>query len=242
MRHDPARLSFESGDSDGAARTGVIQTSHGPVTTPAFVPLATSGTVRGLSSAEVAGLGYGMVLVGMVGSALEPVEDLGLGGTVFNEATLTYIAYGTMLGILGGVVHWAPKLWGREVDTKKVAPLALLGVLGVVLACFPLYIAGFLDQPGGLAYDDSDLQIWNILALVGQGLVALAVLGFVSLLIGTALGSGDDAVDDPFDGQTIEWATTSPAPADNFVDVPMVTSAEPLLDKKETAEPVGSRS
>ncbi|MGA1212738.1 MAG: tRNA guanosine(34) transglycosylase Tgt [Solirubrobacterales bacterium] len=62
MRHDPARLSFESGDSDGAARTGVIQTSHGPVTTPAFVPLATSGTVRGLSSAEVAGLGYGMVL------------------------------------------------------------------------------------------------------------------------------------------------------------------------------------
>ena len=186
--------------------------------------------------------GYGMVLVGMVGSALEPVEDLGLGGTVFNEATLTYVAYGTMLGILGGVVHWAPKLWGREVDTKKVAPLALLGVLGVVLACFPLYIAGFLDQPGGLAYDDSDLQIWNILALVGQGLVALAVLGFVSLLIGTALGSGDDAVDDPFDGQTIDWATTSPAPADNFVDVPMVTSAEPLLDRKETAEPVGSRS
>ena len=62
MRHDPARLSFEPGNSDGAARSGVIQTGHGPVETPAFVPLATSGTVRGLSSAEVGGLGYEMVL------------------------------------------------------------------------------------------------------------------------------------------------------------------------------------
>lgn len=184
--------------------------------------------------------GYGMILVGMSGAALEPIEDLALGGTVFNEATLTYVTYGTALGILGGLVHWAPKLWGRELDTKKVAPLALLGVGGVVLACFPLYIAGFLDQPGGLAYDDGDLQIWNVLALVGQGMMALTALGFVGLLVGMTLGSGDEPGDDPFDAHTIEWATTSPAPADNFVDVPMVTSAEPLLDKKQSAEPVGS--
>ena len=62
MRHDPSRLSFEIEASDGMARTGVIRTGHGPVRTPAFVPLATSATVRGLSSAEVADLGYGMVL------------------------------------------------------------------------------------------------------------------------------------------------------------------------------------
>ena len=51
-----------------------------------------------------------------------------------------------------------------------------------------------------------------------------------------ALRNGPDAVDDPWDGQTIEWATTSPAPADNFVDVPIVHSAEPNLDLKT---PVG---
>lgn len=62
MREDPSRLSFEVMAVDGQARAGVIQTGHGPVETPAFVPLATSGTVRGLSSAEVAELGYGMVL------------------------------------------------------------------------------------------------------------------------------------------------------------------------------------
>jgi queuine tRNA-ribosyltransferase len=47
---------------DGAARAGVLHTGHGPVETPAFIPLATKGTVRGLESAEVAGLGYELIL------------------------------------------------------------------------------------------------------------------------------------------------------------------------------------
>ena len=62
MRQDPARLSFEVQARDGIARTGLIRTPHGEVRTPAFVPLATKGSVRGLSSAEVAALGYEMVL------------------------------------------------------------------------------------------------------------------------------------------------------------------------------------
>ena len=180
--------------------------------------------------------GYGMVLVGMHGALLEPITDLGLGGTVFNEASLVYVVYGSALGVMGGIAHWAPKLWGRTLDLKKVAPLALLGVGGVVLASFPHYIAGFLDQPGGLGYGDSDLQIWNILVLVGHAMVLLTVLAFAGLLTQTVLGGKDGANgpgDDPADGHTIEWATTSPAPANNFVDVPMVTSAEPLLDMKQ---------
>lgn len=62
MRQDSDRLSFEIEARDGAARAGVLHTAHGPVRTPAFIPLATKGTVRGLESREVAGLGYEMVL------------------------------------------------------------------------------------------------------------------------------------------------------------------------------------
>ena len=62
MRFDPARLSFEIEARDGAARTGRLLTVHGPVSTPAFIPLATRGSVRSLASADVAALGYGMVL------------------------------------------------------------------------------------------------------------------------------------------------------------------------------------
>ena len=93
--------------------------------------------------------GYGMVFVGMLGTVLYAVDDLALQGTVFEEATLIYIVYGAVLGVMGGVVYWAPKLWGNAPSAAKVAPIALLGVLATVLASFPHYIAGFLDQPGG---------------------------------------------------------------------------------------------
>jgi heme/copper-type cytochrome/quinol oxidase subunit 1 len=182
--------------------------------------------------------GFGMVIVGMAGAAIEPIVDLGLEGTVFDEAALVYVAYGTVLGVMGGIVHWAPKLWGRDLG-MKAAPLALLGVSGVVLASFPHYIAGFLDQPRGLVYDNGDLQIWNVLVLVGHGLMAFAVLAFVGLLASTVLGSAVDAIDDPYDGHTLEWSTTSPAPSNNFVDVPTISSAEPMLDLK-TASAVAS--
>ena len=62
MRSDSQRLRFEIGARDGAARTGTIQTAHGPIETPAFIPLATKGTVRSLESAEVAELGYELIL------------------------------------------------------------------------------------------------------------------------------------------------------------------------------------
>jgi queuine tRNA-ribosyltransferase len=53
---------FEITARDGAARAGVIQTAHGPVRTPAFVPLASTATVKSLHASEVAELGYDMVL------------------------------------------------------------------------------------------------------------------------------------------------------------------------------------
>jgi queuine tRNA-ribosyltransferase len=62
MRTDSDRLSFEIGARDGAARTGVLHTAHGPIRTPAFIPLATKGSVRGLEAREVAELGYELVL------------------------------------------------------------------------------------------------------------------------------------------------------------------------------------
>ena len=178
--------------------------------------------------------GLGMIAVGMAGTVLYAINDLALQGTVFEEAVIVYVVYGTALGIMGGVVWWAPKLWGYAPSTAKVVPLALLGVLATILASFPHYIAGFLDQPAGAVYLDNDLTIWNILVLVGHVLMALTLLAFLGLLAGAHRNRNrQEAIgDDPWDAQTLEWATTSPAPADNFVDVPVVHSAEPLLDLK----------
>jgi queuine tRNA-ribosyltransferase len=62
MRQQPERLRFEITARDGEARAGRLETGHGTVETPAFVPLATKGSVKGLLSGEVAELGYEMVL------------------------------------------------------------------------------------------------------------------------------------------------------------------------------------
>jgi queuine tRNA-ribosyltransferase len=62
MRSDANRLRFEIGARDGSARAGVIHTAHGPIETPAFIPLATKGSVRGLEGREVADLGYQLIL------------------------------------------------------------------------------------------------------------------------------------------------------------------------------------
>jgi cytochrome o ubiquinol oxidase subunit 1 len=178
--------------------------------------------------------GYGMILVGMTGTVLYSIDDLALQGTVFEEAVLVYVVYGAVLGAMGAVALWAPKLWGHTIGTAKLLGVAVLGVAATVLAAFPHYIAGFLDQPGGVLYEDSDLAVWNVLSLVGHGLMALTILAFLGLVAAAARGggqeSGQESGDDPFHGQTIEWSTTSPAPADNYVDVPMIHSAEPMLD------------
>jgi queuine tRNA-ribosyltransferase len=63
-------------DPDSAARAGVLETAHGPIETPAFVPLATKASVRGLTSQEVAELGYEIVLGNTFHLFLNPGHEL----------------------------------------------------------------------------------------------------------------------------------------------------------------------
>jgi queuine tRNA-ribosyltransferase len=82
MRTDPDRLSFEIVARDGDARAGVLTTPHGAIETPCFVPLATRGSVKGLLPAEVAEVGYEMVLGNTYHLMLAPGSEriAGLGG------------------------------------------------------------------------------------------------------------------------------------------------------------------
>lgn len=82
MRSDANRLSFEIVARDGDARAGVLQTPHGPIETPCFVPLATRGSVKGMLPDEVEALGFELVLGNTYHLMLAPGEELiaGLGG------------------------------------------------------------------------------------------------------------------------------------------------------------------
>ena len=67
---------FDITARDGGARAGVIHTPHGEVRTPAFVPLASTGTVKSLHASEVAGLGYEMVLGNTFHLFIQPGHEL----------------------------------------------------------------------------------------------------------------------------------------------------------------------
>jgi len=195
--------------------------------------LALTGRPRVQSPLVFSFFGAGMVFVGLLGNVVYHVGDARVANTVFEEGAWIYVCYGTVLALLGGIVHWGPKLWGRVIPDKQVLPLALLGVLATILASLPYYIAGFADQPAGattFSYSGPQ-ELWNTLVAVGHGLMLLTVVAFVGLAL-KSFATGDHAGDDPWDGQTLEWATSSPAPADNFADVHIISSSEPLLDLK----------
>jgi queuine tRNA-ribosyltransferase len=71
-----APLTISARDPLSRARAGVLRTAHGEVRTPAFVPLATKATVKGLLPGEVRALGYEMVLGNTFHLMLNPGHEL----------------------------------------------------------------------------------------------------------------------------------------------------------------------
>lgn len=187
-------------------------------------------------------LGLGMVLLGLLANLLQAITDLELVGTVFEEGATLFVVYGSTMAVLGGLAFWAPKLWGRVLPEMQVLPLVLLALGATVLAAAPLCIAGLLDQPGGIPANDAQVsglldlgyhdtaELWNVLSLVGHGLMALTVLAFVGLMLKTLTGDGEPTDPNPFGGHTVEWGTASPAPTDNYEYVPTVASPSPQFD------------
>src|SRR5918997_3199213 len=74
LRRVPQHFTIDA--RDGSARAGVLRTAHGDVRTPAFVPLASTGTVKSLHASEVAGLGYDMVLGNTFHLFIQPGPEL----------------------------------------------------------------------------------------------------------------------------------------------------------------------
>jgi heme/copper-type cytochrome/quinol oxidase subunit 1 len=180
------------------------------------------------------------LLVALGGAAvgvLLPFGGLNLEGTVYGFAQFNLVSYGAVLAGLGGLVYWGPKLWGRRLSEPAMYGVALLGLLGVALIGIPDVILGFMKQPAATVSDfgiDGPVGFLNALSGVGYIVLALALLGVLAQAR-QGFSRGPVAGDDPWHGQTLEWATTSPPPDGNFVEPPVVTSGSPLLDVREAA-------
>lgn len=165
-------------------------------------------------------------------SALYVIKPLRLHNTPAFQYGLIVLVVGTgVLAGLGGLFYWAPKLWGRDVPDGPAKLASLLAVAGTLLAGLALCLLGFATRFTGLA-DAQDALNWA--ATVGAGLVALGLVLAIVALLGSY--RGESAGDDPWSGQTLEWAATSPPPRGNFAEVPVIASPEPLLDSAEAEE------
>lgn len=128
-------------------------------------------------------LGTVMVLTGMVGHALSTFEAVGVGGTVLDEGTGLYVAYGLALVAWGGVVGLQG---GRRIPVRPAVLVTGVGFLGTVLSALPMYVAGFMDQPSwdSVDYDSSGaVALLNGASAAGHALVALAALAAVAAVV-----------------------------------------------------------
>jgi cytochrome c oxidase subunit 1 len=77
---------------------------------------------------------------------------------------------------------------------------------------------------------------YNLAASIGVIFQILAVGMFAWNAIYSSL-KGKEAGDDPWDGWTLEWSTSSPPPEYNFEKIPVVRSGRPLWDLKHPQDP-----
>jgi heme/copper-type cytochrome/quinol oxidase subunit 1 len=178
-----------------------------------------------------------MYLAGAAVGVLLPFSGLNLEGTVYEVAQYNLLVLGAVLAGIGGLAYWGPKLWGRKPGDLPLQLLAVGGLLGVVLIAAPDVILGFMKQPAGTVSDfgiDGPVQFLNAVSGIGYVLLGLVVLGVIALAL-RGFARGETASDDPWDGATLEWTTTSPPPDANFAEPPVVTSAQPLVDIKLAA-------
>jgi len=138
---------------------------------------------------------------------------------------------GSLFGIMAGTYYWFPKITGRLLDERLGKWNFWLMVVGFNLTFFPMHITGLMGQPRR-TYTYPDLPGWgalNFAETIGAFLMGVGVL----VLLWDGLRSvrrGQVAGDNPWNAWTLEWATTSPPPAYNFVALPPIASARPLWD------------
>ena len=144
---------------------------------------------------------------------------------------------GSIFGFFAGVYHWFPKLTGALLR-ERLGKLQLgVMIVGTNLTFFPMFLVGADGMPRRISRypQHPGWRFDNDLSTAGSGLIAIGVAIFL-LNLWVSLRTREPAGGDPWQGHTLEWATSSPPPALNFeAPLPPIRSYAPLLDLREAA-------
>jgi len=140
---------------------------------------------------------------------------------------------GVLLGLMGGLYFWFPKIFGR-MPNAGIAYLATgMVILGFNLAFGPMHYLGLAGQPRRTHtyHAGNGWETWNYVATIGAFILGIGVfLAFVNLVY-TAF-KGVKCASDPWNGRTLEWSLPSPVPEYNFARSPIVASRDVFFEHK----------
>ena len=153
-------------------------------------------------------------------------------------ATHFALVGGAVFGGFAALYYWYPKLTGRTMGETLARISFWTMALGTLLAFVPLFLAGADHGQVVDAYkffSGTGVSADNLISTIGAFILAIGVLlTVVNVLI--SMRKGQRAGNDPWQGNTLEWFTTSPPPVNNFDAIPRVRSVEPMKDiRREVA-------
>ncbi|MFN8679832.1 cytochrome o ubiquinol oxidase subunit I [Paracoccus sp. P2] len=180
------------------------------------------------------------VIGGMTGVLLAvPPADFVLHNSLFLIAHFhNVIIGGVLFGLFAAINFWWPKTFGFKLDVFWGKVSFWFWVVGFWVAFMPLYILGLMGVTRRLrVFDDPDLRIWFAIAAFGAVLIACGIAAmFVQFGVSILRRNRPDYRDvsgDPWDGRTLEWATSSPPPAYNFAFSPISHGLDSWWEMKQ---------
>src|SRR6266542_1766181 len=175
-----------------------------------------------------------MFLVGGIDGAFaaSPPVDFALQDTYWIVAHIHYVLFGgSVMGLFAGIYYWFPKWAGVRLNERLGKIHFTILFIGANLTFFPMHIVGIEGMPRRVA-DYVPIEAWkniNAIETIGSFILASSFLFFLWNVL-TSLRSERTHEPDPWQANTLEWATTSPPPPYNFDHLPPIRSERPVFD------------
>jgi cytochrome c oxidase subunit I len=149
--------------------------------------------------------------------------DVHVTDTYFVVAHFHYIMVGgAVMGYLGGLHYWWPKISGRMYPERLAKAAALTVFLGFNLTFFPQFVLGWLGMPRRYAAYPPEWQMLHIVSTAGASILGVGYL-LPLLYLTWAWKYGKPAGPNPWRATGLEWRNSSPPPKHNFEVTPVVT-------------------
>ena len=149
--------------------------------------------------------------------------DVHVHDTYFVVAHFHYIMVGgAIMGFLGGLHFWWPKMTGRMYPDAWGRLAAVILFVGFNLTFLPQFLMGFLGMPRRYHVYPPEFQMLNVLSTAGGLILGLGYL-LPAVYLAWSVFKGKPAGDNPWSATGLEWETPSPPPTLNFDRMPTVT-------------------